>query len=63
MSQIVNRNLEILQKLNIIDDFMFFKMCEDKEVCEEIISTILGRKIQVAETMYSMPSETAGQDP
>lgn len=49
MSQIVNRNLEILQKLNIIDDFMFFKMCEDKEVCEEIISTILGRKIQVAE--------------
>ena len=37
---LTNKNLEIIQKLNIIDDFLFAKMCEDKAVCEEILSTI-----------------------
>lgn len=35
------RQLEIVSKLNIIDDTMFHKMAEDSGVCEEIICTIL----------------------
>lgn len=32
---------EIVKKLNIIDDAFFYKMAEDKEVCEEILRVIL----------------------
>ena len=42
---------EVLQKkieeLNIMDDSLFQKMAEDKEFCEEMISTILTQKIKV----------------
>lgn len=38
---------EIVQQLNIIDDVLFQKMAEDKEFCEEMISTILQQKVIV----------------
>ncbi len=39
--------LEIVQKLNIMDDTFFQKMAEDIGFCEEMISTILGQKVIV----------------
>lgn len=39
--------LEIVRQLNIIDDTLFQKMAEDIGFCEEMISTIMGRKIKV----------------
>ena len=36
-----------IEELNIMDDSLFQKMAEDKEFCEEMISTILTQKIKV----------------
>lgn len=40
---------EIVQKLNVIDDTLFQKMAEDAGFCEEVITTILQRKVVVKE--------------
>lgn len=42
---------QIAEKLNIIDDILFQKMAEDKEFCEEMISTILEQKVKVIEVV------------
>lgn len=39
--------LAIVRQLNIIDDTLFQKMAEDIDFCEEMISTIMGKKIKV----------------
>ncbi len=57
---LTNKNLEIIQKLNIIDDFLFAKMCEDKAVCEEIFSTILERPIHVLKNDIQYELRNAG---
>ena len=57
---LTNKNLEIIQKLNIIDDFLFAKMCEDKAVCEEILSTILERPIHVLKNDIQYELRNAG---
>ena len=36
-------------QLNVIDDILFRKMAEDKGFCEEVLSTILGKEIEVLE--------------
>lgn len=36
-----------VEKLNIIDDTFFQKMAEDKEFCEEMLSTIMKQKIKI----------------
>ena len=41
--------MESVEALNVIDDALFQKMAEDKEFCEEMISTILEQKITVLE--------------
>ncbi len=40
-----------------IDDVMFQKICEDIETCEEIISTILGRKVKIVD---QVPQDSIG---
>ena len=40
---------ERVEALNIIDDSLFHKMAEDIGFCEEMISTILGEKVEVLE--------------
>ena len=42
---------ERVESLNIIDDSLFHKMAEDIGFCEEIISTILGEKVEVLEVI------------
>ena len=48
-----DRNKKLLQEtveaLNVIDDALFRKMAEDKEFCEEVISTILEEEIKILE--------------
>ena len=41
--------MESVEALNVIDDALFQKMAEDKDFCEEMISTILEQKITVLE--------------
>ena len=38
---------EKVGQLNVIDDPLFQKMAEDPEFCEELISTIIQRKVKV----------------
>lgn len=38
---------EKVSQLNIIDDTLFQKMAEDKDFCEEMISTIVGQEIKI----------------
>lgn len=42
-----NKTREIAKQLNIIDDTLFQKMAEDVGFCEELISTVLGEKVEV----------------
>lgn len=42
---------EKVDQLNVIDDTLFQKMAEDKDFCEEMISTILGEKIKVLQVI------------
>ena len=41
--------MESVEALNVIDDALFQKMAEDKEFCEEMISTILEQKVTALE--------------
>lgn len=46
----MSENLDVekrIAKLNVIDDTLFQKMAEDKEFCEEMLSTILSQKVSV----------------
>lgn len=40
---------EIVMSLNIIDDTLFQKMAEDKDFCEELISTVLHQRVTIEE--------------
>ena len=42
---------EIAKQLNIIDDTLFQKMAEDEGFCEELISTVLGEKVEVLQVI------------
>ncbi|MBQ6504441.1 MAG: PD-(D/E)XK nuclease family transposase [Flexilinea sp.] len=43
--------VETVRQLVPIDDVMFQKICEDREVCEEIISAILGEPVTVIQVV------------
>lgn len=40
-----NRINKSYEELTIADDFMFFKVMSDEEMCKELLETILGIKI------------------
>lgn len=42
-----NKIEEIVLSLNVIDDTLFQKMAEDKDFCEEMLSTILQQKVMI----------------
>lgn len=42
---------EKVSQLNIIDDTLFQKMAEDKDFCEEMISTIVGQEIKIVQVI------------
>ena len=46
-----NRIEEVVRSLNIIDDTLFQKMAEDKDFCEELISTVLVQKVIIEEVI------------
>ncbi len=39
--------INTVQKLVPMDDVLFQKICESKETCQEIISAILGEKVEI----------------
>ena len=43
MMQSYEKQRELVSKLNVIDDVLFHKVVEDKEVCEEILQIILNK--------------------
>ena len=43
MIQSYEKQRELVSKLNVIDDVLFHKVVEDKEVCEEILRIILNK--------------------
>lgn len=43
MMQSYEKQRELVSKLNVIDDVLFHKVVEDKEVCEEILRIILNK--------------------
>lgn len=43
--------IQTVRQLVPIDDVMFQKICEGKDVCQEIISTILGEDVEVLEVI------------
>ena len=43
----IEKVLALVRRLNIIYDVLFQKMAEDRDFSQEMISTILGRKITV----------------
>ena len=40
-----NSIIKSYEELTIADDFMFFKVMSDEEMCKELLETILGIKI------------------
>lgn len=51
MDQKMQKIRDITRKLRPIDDVLFQKMAEDIEFCEEVITTIMGEKVEVVETI------------
>ena len=49
--------VETVRKMIPLDDTLFQKMCEDKGVCQEIISTILGQEVKVLQVI---PQDSIG---
>lgn len=43
--------INTVQKLVPMDDVLFQKICESKETCQEIISAILGEKVEVIQVI------------